>query len=183
VSAGLIFLIVALVCVILFAVVTFAVVVMIKNALSRAADRALNVAQGMAGQAVGRAVEIGAQQLIQGAQTMSEEAKRRDPSWVTVQINRIAHRNKGELTLANVISELSVTSELAESVLAGLVDKKICFAREDARDGVKVFVFPGFKEKREVKFCEYCNSVYMPEDVKDTCVHCGATLKRTTSIV
>jgi sensor histidine kinase regulating citrate/malate metabolism len=80
VSAGLIFLIVALVCVILFAVVTFAVVVMIKNALSRAADRALNVAQGMAGQAVGRAVEIGAQQLIQGAQTMSEEAKRRDPS-------------------------------------------------------------------------------------------------------
>jgi hypothetical protein len=177
-----VFLAIVLVSVVLFGITTIVVVGMIKNAISRAADRALGAATGLAGQAMSRVVDVGAQQLIQGIKTMSEESKRRDPGWVTVQINGLAHRNRGEITLANVISELSVTSEMAESVLADLIAKRVCFVREDAQAGVKVFVFPGFKEKREVKACEYCNSVFMPEDVKETCPHCGATLKRTMTL-
>lgn len=171
-------LVVALVSLVGMAVAAYVVVSLAK----KAAARALDVASNVATQAMSRAVDLGAQQLVQTVKTASEEAKRRDPAWVEVQINGLAHRRKGELTLANVISELQVASDLATSVLADLVARKVCFAREDVAGAVTVFVFPGFKERREVKACEYCNAVYMPEDVKDTCTQCGATLKRTTTL-
>jgi hypothetical protein len=184
---GLVVLIAGIGMVILFIILVGIIVAVVKNALARAADRVVDTATGIAGQAVNRAVDYGTQEAVKGAvnlgKSISEEMKRKDPKWVTVQINGIAHRNRGEVTKAQVISELSVTPEMAEAVLQDLTGKNVCFIKEHDTTSVKTYIFPGFKEKREIKFCEYCNSVYMPEDVKEECIHCGATLKHTTTIV
>jgi hypothetical protein len=186
-TVGLVMLIAGIGFVVVLMVIVGIIVGVIRNALTRAADKVVDTATGIAGQAMNRVVDYGTQEVVKGAvdlgKSISDDMKRKDPKWVMVQINGIAHRNKGEVTKAQVISELSVTEEMAESVLEELVRKKVCFSREDAKISVRTYIFPGFKEKREIKLCEYCNSVYMPEDVKEECIHCGAPLKHSTTIM
>jgi len=161
----------------------------VKKSLEKAADRALGAvvqtASGVAGQAMNRVVEQAVPELVKGAKdltrSVSEDMKRKDPRWVTVQINGIAHRNRGEVTVAQAISQLSVTEEMAASVLGQLVEKKVCFVRNDAGP-VNTYIFPGFKEKREVKHCEYCRSVFT-DDADNICDHCGAPLKTISTMV
>jgi hypothetical protein len=171
--------------VVLFGLVSL-ILGMVRRALTTAADRVAYTAAGMASQAMNRVVDRGAMELVQGAKdlgkSINEDMKRKDPKWVEVQINGLAHRNKGEVTIDRVISELSVTNEMASSVLEGLVEKHVCFLKDDAASPVKTYIFPGFKEKREIKLCEYCNSVFMPEEAESQCLHCGAPLTHTTTM-
>jgi hypothetical protein len=110
-----------------------------------------------------------------GIRSAIEGLKRRDPGWVLRQVYLLAQRNMGEITISQVISELSVSESMAERVLRKLKEEKIC--RAEALEGTEmlVYIFPSIV-RRYVRNCRYCGSRYRAGDVKGKCPSCLATL-------
>ena len=70
-------------------------------------------------------------------------------------------------------------SPAGETAFQRLLRKEACRLEDDDQD---LYAFPAFMEKREVKVCEYCESVFEPDEVESECLSCGAQLKTGTTV-
>jgi hypothetical protein len=160
---------------------------MIKRALSRAANRALGevggLGRGIAGQAAGVALRIGEKELAKGFQSfkahINHEMLTSDPKKMELAVTKVAQKHRGLITPANVMHELEVEEQLARDTLQRLVRQEVCRLQDDDKE---LYAFPGFMEKRKVKVCDYCDSVFEPDEAERTCLACGAELKEATTV-
>ena len=160
-----------------------AVVVVVKRAFRKTTQRALGkvagAGLGMQGQVQDAVVRIGERELGKGfdafKKNLSHQALVTNPRRLAAAITKLAQRNKGELAVDNVMAEFDVPQQKAQEALERLVGKEVCNLQ--SRDGYEVYVFPGFREKRQVKLCEYCDSVYEADEAQNDCLGCGAPLK------
>ncbi len=132
------------------------------------------------------AIEYGMQEAVKltgkAILSLGETLKRKNPGWVVLQVYQMAQRNKGEVTVLQVISELSVSEHMAKKVLRSLVEKKVCLVKTIEGTQNNVYIFPSFKKKHVVKTCAYCGSRFRARDGVDKCPNCQAPLKGKTSI-
>jgi len=150
-----------------------------------AINKVVGIGSGLANKVVDRALDVGEKGVVSGATAVTkmvgEEMTRNDPKKMAAEITKLAQKYKGELTIPHVISELGLTNDQAQRHLWNLTSQKVCHT--EIKDKQKVYIFPGFREKRKVKVCEYCETVYELEDVRNECPSCGASLKITTQTI
>jgi len=158
--------------------------VMIKNWVSRAATRTLgDVGTGIAGQAAGVVFRVGEKELVKGfdqfKKTVSHQMLTSDPQKMETAVTKVAQRHRGLITPANVIAALDVDERLATDTLRRLAQKEVCNLQEEETE---LYAFPGFMEKRQVKVCDYCGSIFEPDEAQSACLSCGAQLKQATTV-
>lgn len=176
--------IVGFVVLLLIVVIVAVVINMIKNAAKKVADRAiggaLGIGAGIANKAAGKVIDIGGEQLSQGIESAKEvigqEMLRSDPRRMATEATKLAKKNGGELTFSRLMAEMSISKDLAHQTLDRLLKAKVCIKHE--RDGESVYIFPAFKKKVKIKYCEYCDATYRNiNEIGDNCPSCGAGLK------
>lgn len=131
---------------------------------------------GVGNQALGMLLRVGEDELRSGIafvkKTVDEELLKSDPKRMQMVVAKLAQQHQGELTSFQIMTELDISQRLALDTLQALVQQDVCYLREDGeRD---VYVFPAFKEKRDVKVCEYCDSTFETDEVGESCKSCGA---------
>jgi hypothetical protein len=114
--------------------------------------------------------------------SVGEKLKRNDPRWVMIQIHNLAQRHGGELTLSQIVTELSISGDMAKRVLKFLIGKKYCLVKHIEGTKTRLFVFPGLKKKWVMKVCEYCGSSFKAADIGERCPNCQGTMKSVTTI-
>ncbi len=142
--------------------------------------------RGVGNQAVGALLRVGEDELRKGIafvkKTVDEEMLKSDPKRMQMVVAKLAQKNQGELTRFQVMTELSISQRLALDTLQALVEQEVCFVREDGDR--QVYVFPAFKEKRDVKVCDYCDSTFELAEVEgNACKGCGAPELRVVSTI
>jgi DNA-directed RNA polymerase subunit RPC12/RpoP len=80
-----------------------------------------------------------------------------------------------EVSLSQVVAELGIPDEAAQSALDLLVSKGQC--QREQRQGAIVFVFPGLKESKVVRRCVYCKSEFSVKDPIRVCPNCGGKVE------
>jgi rubrerythrin len=150
-----------------------------------AINKVVGIGSGLANKVVDRALDVGEKGVVTGAQAVgkivSEEMTKNDPNKMSSEITKLAQKYKGEITIPHVISELGLTNDQAQRHLWNLTSQKVCHT--EIKDKQKVYIFPGFKEKRKVKICEYCETTFELQEVQNECPSCGASLKITTQTI
>ncbi|MCE1245125.1 MAG: hypothetical protein LWY06_00605 [Firmicutes bacterium] len=170
-------------------VLIFLVIHIIKWTIKKIAGDAINkvvgIGSGLANKVVDRALDVGEKGVVTGATAVSkmvgDELTKNDPKKMGAEITKIAQKYNGEITISHVISELGLTNDQAQRHLWNLTSQKVCHT--EIKNKQKVYVFPGFKEKRKIKVCEYCETTFELEDVRNECPSCGGTLKIITQTV
>ncbi len=89
----------------------------------------------------------------------------------------LARRLGGEVTVAQLRAEYSISSELAQNVLDGLVEEGT--ARRDPRAERVVYVFRGLQPSLARKLCPYCGTQLPVREALQKCPNCGAQLEIT----
>lgn len=153
----------------------------IRHFMNRAGNAAAQIGYGLANQASSSLMRVGTTELVKGwdtfKQTVSHEMLTSDPQKMATAVTKLAQRHQGELTTANVMTELSVSEDLAEKTLDGLVREQVCERRGDLGGSGVRYVFPAFQQRREVRICDYCASVFELGELENQtgCLNCGAT--------
>jgi len=99
-----------------------------------------------------------------------------DPENLSDRITTLAEKTpEAEVNLSQVVAELQVPDESALAALNLLQQKNQC--RVEVRDGQKVYVFPGLKEKKLVRRCAYCGSTFSVKEPLNQCPHCGGEVE------
>ncbi|RMG16761.1 MAG: hypothetical protein D6731_05545 [Planctomycetota bacterium] len=173
------------------AVAVAVVAVLIRRAARRAASTAAELVgsvgvelAGQAGGALEGAVRrIGQEELGRGWRAFRKqlelEALRRDPEQLHRAVLKLAQREEGRLSPQHVVTELELDDRTARDALERLRQEGKCrLEDEDA----SLYVFPAFLERRPVKVCDYCDSVYEPDEVQGTCPGCGAPLHDAVTV-
>ena len=114
--------------------------------------------------------------------SVGEKLKRNDPRWVMIQIHNLAQRHSGELTLSQIVTELSISGDMVKKVLKFLISKEYCLVKHIEGTKIRLFIFPGLKKKCEMKICEYCGSSFKAAHIGERCPNCQGTMKRVTTI-
>ncbi len=96
------------------------------------------------------------------------------------QILTLAKMNHGELTGEAVTGSIGEMDEIGYK-LTELVRNGV--AREEVRDGRKVYMFPDFQLKVVQKKCPYCGSDYPLRDAVEFCPNCGGDLKLSKTLL
>lgn len=169
-------------------VVVAALVLVIKGAVQRAASRAVDSAaslgHGLAQQASGAVMRVGERELVKGwdtfKKTINHEMLTSSPEKMDNAVVKLAQTHGGELTCGNVMAELGVEERLARDTFERLVDQEVC-VHEERGEG-DLWIFPAFKAKRDVKVCDYCDSIFEPDEAGSECLACGAQLRTATTI-
>jgi len=102
-------------------------------------------------------------------------ARQLDPDVLDDRITTLAADHDGELTLAQVISELGVPDEAARAALARLEAGGLC--RPERREGRTLYVFAGLQESKVVRRCDYCGTEYSVRQPLSKCPNCGGQLE------
>ncbi|MDQ7823301.1 MAG: hypothetical protein RDV48_10940 [Candidatus Eremiobacteraeota bacterium] len=130
----------------------------------------------------GRVIDYAARQLVSGIARatcrLCEDMKKNNPRWIREQIYRIARENRGEITLARAVSELSIKETKVIEVLLHLVHEKACSI--EYMDGY-LYVFPALKARTDLMVCEYCNSTFNSGAQGSLCSNCGAVLNKAST--
>jgi hypothetical protein len=125
-----------------------------------------------------RALDVGERELIKGADAVgkmvSKEMLMKDSKRMATEATKHAKESNGELTVSSLMAAMEIPEELARKTLDDLMIKKICFRKETEED--TVYIFPGFKKKKYVKSCEYCDSNFDLDKAQNECPNCGAKL-------
>lgn len=87
----------------------------------------------------------------------------------------LAAAQGGELTRAQVISELDVPGSLSDQVLAQLESEGL--THQERRSAGAVYVFPGLTEQKVVRRCAYCGNEYSVREPSHKCPNCGGKLE------
>ena len=137
----------------------------------------LGLGGGVAGGALAR---IGERELSKGwntfKQTLDRELLAGSPERLDRVMVKLAQRRKGEVAVVDAVAELEVPTHVARESLERLRSRDLCERRDDDGAGER-FVFPAFKEQRSVKLCDYCESVFEPDEADSACLACGAPLR------
>ena len=102
-------------------------------------------------------------------------ARALSPDVLDDRITTLAASSDAEVTLAQVVSALSVPDSAARAALARLEANGLC--REEQRETKRVFVFPGLREGKVVRRCSYCGSEYSVREPLHKCSNCGGSLE------
>jgi len=158
----------------------FVAIGVVKSIIRRTARKAMGEMTGMAGATL---TEIGQRELTRGFETfkknLDHERLVTDPAKMALAVTKLAQKERGELRPSHVVTELGVTSEQARRALERLRDDGICHTAD--RAGSTFWIFPAFQERREVKVCDYCDSVFEQAEVGSSCAGCGAPLRAATT--
>ena len=119
---------------------------------------------------------IGVLLLIVGVRRLRRLATISESSLRTGAVE-LARRLGGELTVAQLRAEYSISQELAQRVLDHLVSEGTA-TREERRDRV-VFVFRGLQAALARKLCPYCGTELPVREALRKCPNCGAQLEIT----
>ncbi|MCE1247121.1 MAG: hypothetical protein LWY06_10795 [Firmicutes bacterium] len=134
------------------------------------------VAQEASRKIMNEAMEVGKEQVKNLGRTVNLNMVKGNKEKLVTEITRIAGKYNGELTVPIVMTEFDMPESEAERSLRLLASKDICFARE-GMDDTTVYIFPGFKPRKTIKLCEYCDNRFDPKDMKEPdCPSCGAVL-------
>lgn len=99
-----------------------------------------------------------------------------DPENLSDRITALAEKTpEAEVNLSQVVAELVVPDEAALAALNLLERKHQC--RREHRDGQMVYVFPGLKEKKLVRRCAHCGSIFSVKEPLHQCPHCGGDVE------
>ena len=172
--------IVGFVVLLLIVVIIAFVVNMLKNAAQKAAhkaiDGALGIGAGVASQASSKLLDVGEKELVQGIEGIKQDMIKSNPQRMATEVTKLARNSGGELTVSKVMADMTVTRDIAAQTLQKLEKAKVCFVK--MRGEETVYIFPGFKKKRKVKICEFCDSTFVEiEKIGNDCPSCGAKLK------
>lgn len=88
-------------------------------------------------------------------------------------ILELAKRSNGEVTVAQVVSELRVPDMAARQALDLLESRRE--AMREWREDRAVYLFPGLKESKVVRQCTFCRSTFSVAQPIHKCPHCGGT--------
>jgi membrane protein implicated in regulation of membrane protease activity len=97
------------------------------------------------------------------------------PEVLDDRITSLADRYDAEVTLAQVVSDLTVPDEAARVALARLEASGLC--HQEQREGRVVYLFPGLKESKVVRRCAYCGNEYSVREPLHKCPNCGGQLE------
>lgn len=167
-------------------VLVFITIKMVQGTVHRVANRAIDnvtgIGMSVANKTTDRLLNIGEKELVKGIESakkaVSKSMLESDPKKMAIEVTKIAEKHKGELTVSRLMAELSISKSLSRKTLDDLASQKICeFTHIEGRE---VYIFSSFKEKRQVKKCDYCGSVFDMDDAQDKCLSCGANLRVTT---
>jgi rubrerythrin len=163
----------------------FIVIKMVQKSFERVADKAIGSVAGMgmgiAAKAADRVLNVGEKELVKGIEGAKKAAMESDPRRMATEVTRLAKAHKGELTVSTVMAGMTVTEDLARKTLESLERRKLCVSRDNG--GQKFYMFPAFKDRRQVKVCDFCESTYEMSSAKNACPSCGAELRITTAFV
>ncbi len=99
----------------------------------------------------------------------------RQPGALAARITALAEENSGEVSLTQVMAELSVPAAVATAAMDDLQQKGQCHL--EPRGEKTVYVFPGLKERKMVRKCVYCGSTFPVRDPLQKCPNCGGNLE------
>ena len=99
-----------------------------------------------------------------------------DPENLSDRITALAEKTpEAEVTLSQVVAELQVPDEAALAAFGLLEGKRQCV--REHRDGQRVYVFPGLKEKKLVRRCAHCGSTFSVKEPLHECPNCGGEVE------
>lgn len=102
-------------------------------------------------------------------------ARQLSPDVLDDRITELAATYDAELTLAQVVSALSVPDDAARAALGRLEANGLC--HQEQREGKTVYVFPGLRESKVVRRCSYCGNEYSVREPLHKCPNCGGSLE------
>lgn len=121
-------------------------------------------------------LDVGGKELSKGIEDIKQDMIKSDPRRMATEVTKLARNSGGELTVSKVMADMSVSREIAAQTLQKLEKTKVCFVK--MRGEETAYIFPGFKKKRKVKICEFCDSTFTEiEKIGGSCPSCGAKLK------
>lgn len=95
------------------------------------------------------------------------------PNVLGTSILELAKRNNGEVTIAQVVSELRVPAAAAQQALELLESRRE--AVREWRNDRAVYLFPGLKASKVIRQCTFCKSTFSVAQPIYQCPHCGGT--------
>lgn len=99
-----------------------------------------------------------------------------DPENLSDRITQLARASgNGEVTLSQVVAELSVPDEAAVAALNLLERRGQC--HRQYRGEREVYFFPGLKPTLVKRRCPYCGTEFSVKQALNKCPHCGGDLK------
>jgi rubrerythrin len=100
--------------------------------------------------------------------------RQRSPEVLTDRILDLAVAHDSEVTLAQVLSALDASEDVAREALARLEASGLCHL--ERRHATEVYAFPGLAEGKVVRQCTYCGNEYAVREPLHKCPSCGGTL-------
>lgn len=100
-----------------------------------------------------------------------------DPENLSDRITQLARKSAAEVTLAQVVAELSVPDETAIAALNLLERRGQCHREHVGDDAREVYVFPGLKPSLVERRCPYCGAEFSVKKAVYKCPNCGGDLR------
>jgi Zn finger protein HypA/HybF involved in hydrogenase expression len=99
-----------------------------------------------------------------------------NPEFLSDRITQLARKGgQYEVSLSQVVAELGIPDEVAQTALDLLVSKGQC--QQEQRHGATFYVFPGLKASKVVRRCVYCESEFSVKDPLHVCPNCGGKVE------
>ena len=131
----------------------------------------------MAARAIDRVVQAGERQVRDGvahvAKSVAADMKKRDPKAIEAQVVQLAQKQRGKLSVADIIAALEVPQLTAQQCLTGMVQRKLCRPKQEGT--ATLYLFENFLAVREVRWCPFCETEF-PKDDAPNCPNCGGQI-------
>ncbi|MBN1259193.1 MAG: hypothetical protein JXB35_00795 [Anaerolineae bacterium] len=96
------------------------------------------------------------------------------PEVLAERITALARAGNAEVTLPQIVAELTVPHDAAIAALNTLERRGEC--QRDVREDREVYVFPGLQPSLVVRRCPYCGSEFSVKQALYKCPQCGGDL-------
>jgi rubrerythrin len=179
-------LLIAVICLFVFAMGCLMVVYMMKKAavtaVNAVVDKTINKATDLVGQKVidptmavaTESMRKGIDAVGQAVKEEYQDSKRRSPANIDIEVTKLAQQMKGKVTTADVTSKLKLSSKEAKDAFKRLKASGDC--TESPQGHYVVYVFGAFLEKVRVWRCEYCASKVSTDPGDEKCSSCGGQM-------